>query len=86
MDHERQLQPEASPTPWPPPPILPLTMEVEEPQGSLARLDGLLMNQPWWLWAGQQQYEESEWERRGIGVVEHGREEGNERRRTGTRG
>ena len=27
-DHERQLQPTAPPTPWPPPPVVPLTIEV----------------------------------------------------------
>lgn len=63
-------------------------MEVQKPRGSLARLGGLIarLDQSSCSWAGQRQHEESQWEREGLGVVEHGVEEWKTRGETGTRG
>ena len=67
VKHERHLQAAAKPSPWPPPALLPQTLEVEEPRGSLPRLGDLIARLDPPSWAGHKMAynddEEAEWKK-----------------------
>ena len=79
-EHGRQIQAAGKPSPWPPPPLLPKTFEVEEPWGSLLRLAALIarpafLGKKWFgVWGDRGKYGEEErkrgkeWERQEIGT------------------